>query len=160
MWCGSANVCLMRKAKTISQSAKWQRISRGDHFPGAVPVGITGNSPQPPTNPLYGDEPKTRSGSPTYPLDMLAAVTPDHKYLNLAVVNATDQEQRFALNVTGSPLSVPSKAWQLTGSSLEAANHVGQPAQLEIKQIEASSAQGTIAVAPISVTVYQFAVGR
>ncbi len=37
--------------------------------------------------------------SPTYPLYMFATLTPDHKYLELAVVNATDSEQRFDLGV-------------------------------------------------------------
>ena len=32
---GSASVCRMRKAKTTSQSARWQRISRTLHLPGA-----------------------------------------------------------------------------------------------------------------------------
>ena len=68
----------------------------GEHFPGTIPVALSGNSPQPPSgNPPYMDEPKTSSGSPTYPLDMFAALTPDHKFLTLAVVNATDSEQKL-----------------------------------------------------------------
>ena len=73
-----------------------------NHFVGTIPVALSGNSPQPATkNPPYADEPKQPSGSPTYPLDMFAALTPDHKYLTLAVVNATETEQKFNLNVTG-----------------------------------------------------------
>ncbi len=64
----------------------------GEQFPGTIPVALSGNSPQPPTqNPPYLDEPKTSSGSPTYPLDMIATLTPDHKFLKLAVVNATEK---------------------------------------------------------------------
>ncbi len=58
----------------------------GGHFPGTIPVALTGNSPQPAENPNYADEPKVSSGSPTYPLDMIATLTPDHKYLNLDLV--------------------------------------------------------------------------
>ena len=65
------------------------------------------------------------SGSPTYPLDMFAALTADRKYLTLAVVNATETEQKFDLNVTGARLAGPSTLWQMTGNSLDAANHVG-----------------------------------
>ena len=73
-----------------------------NHFAGTIPVALSGNSPQPPTrNPPYADEPKQPSGSPTYPLDMFAALTSDRKYLMLAVVNATETEQKFDLNVTG-----------------------------------------------------------
>jgi alpha-N-arabinofuranosidase len=44
----------------------------GDSFVGAIPVALSGNSPQP--EPKYPagspDQPKTPSGSPTYPLDI------------------------------------------------------------------------------------------
>ena len=131
----------------------------GEQFPGTIPVALSGNSPQPPTqNPPYLDEPKTASGSPTYPLDMIATLTPDHKFLKLAVVNATETEQKFDLSAAGIKLSGPSKLWQLTGSSLDAANHVGQPSQLELKEIPISDGPGTITVAPISVSIYQFSV--
>ena len=32
---------------------------------------------------------------------MIATLTPDHKYLNLVVVNATEKDQKFDLSVTG-----------------------------------------------------------
>src|ERR1700722_8402636 len=35
MWWSSARVWRRRKAKAISQSARWQTISAGDHLPGA-----------------------------------------------------------------------------------------------------------------------------
>ena len=131
----------------------------GEQFPGTIPVALSGNSPQPPTqNPPYLDEPKTSSGSPTYPLDMIATLTPDHKFLKLAVVNATEKGQKFDLSVTGVRLSGSSKLWQLTGSSLDAANHVGQPSQVEVKEIPIGNGPGTITVAPISVNIYQFPV--
>ncbi len=65
----------------------------GEHLPGTIPVAVSGNSPQPAQNPNYGDEPKISSGSPTYPLDVLATLTPDHKFLNLVVVNATEHNR-------------------------------------------------------------------
>jgi alpha-N-arabinofuranosidase len=131
----------------------------GDHFVGSIPVALSGNSPQPATkNPPYADEPKTSSGSPTYPLDMFAALTPDRKFLTLAVVNATESEQKFDLSATGVRLAEPSKLWQLTGNSLDAANRVGQPPQVEVKEISLGDAQGTITVAPISVNIYRFPV--
>jgi alpha-N-arabinofuranosidase len=129
----------------------------GDHFIGSIPVALSGNSPQPETkNPPYADEPKTSSGSPTYPLDMFAALTPDRKFLNLAVVNATESEQKFNLSVAGARVAGPSKLWQLTGDSLDAANHVGQPPQVAVKEIQLGGAPGTITVAPISINIYQF----
>lgn len=131
----------------------------GEQLPGTIPVAVSGNSPQPPTqNPPYVDEPKTSSGSPTYPLDMIAALTPDHRHLKLAVVNATETEQKFDLNMVGATLAGPTKLSQLTGNSLDAANHAGQPPRVEVKETTIDSASGTITVAPISVNIYQFSV--
>ncbi len=129
-----------------------------NHFAGTTPVALSGNSPQPATNPAYADEPKVPSGSPTYPLDMFAALTPDHKYLTLAVVNATETAQKFNLNVTGSRLAGPSTLWQMTGASLDAADKVGQPPQVEVKEMPVSDTSGPILVAPISVNIYRFPV--
>ncbi|MGH9600064.1 MAG: alpha-N-arabinofuranosidase, partial [Terracidiphilus sp.] len=105
----------------------------GDRFvPGSVPVALSGNSPQPaPKYPIGGDQPKTNSGSPTYPLDIVAALSPDRKYLNLAVVNATESAQPLELNVTGARLLGKSKLWQMTGKDLDAADRVGEPPQVE-----------------------------
>jgi alpha-N-arabinofuranosidase len=129
-----------------------------DHFVGAIPIALSGSSPQPaPRFPPGGDQPKTSSGSPTYPLDMFAALSADKKFLILSVVNATDSEQTFDLNVSGTRLAGPSTLWQLTGSTLDATDRVGQPPQVEIKETT-DNASETISVAPISVNIYQFPV--
>ena len=127
-----------------------------DHF-GTIPVALSGNSPQPaPEYPPYGDQPKTSSGSPTYPLDMVAALTADHKYLTIAVVNATEAEQKFDLKVAGAHLAGPSMQWQLTGENLEAENRVGQQPQVEVKEIPLGNAPQTVSVAPTTVNIYRF----
>jgi alpha-N-arabinofuranosidase len=129
----------------------------GDHFVGSIPVALSGNSPQPaPKYPIGGDQPKTTSGSPTYPLDMFAALSPDHKYLTLAVVNATETEQKFDLNVSGTRLEGPSTLWRMTGKDLKAADHVGKPPQVTVEEIPMGDAPGTVSVAPISIDVYRF----
>src|SRR6202041_1950229 len=99
-------------------------------------------------------------GSPTYPLDMFAAFSADKKFLIVSVVNATDSEQKFDLNVSGTRLTGPSTLWQLTGATVDAANRVSQPPQVEIKQIPISQAPGTISVAPITVNIYRFPVAQ
>ena len=133
----------------------------GEQFGGgSIPVALTGNSPQPaPKYPAGSpDQPVKTSGSPTYPLDMFAALSPDRKYLVLSVVNATDSEQKFDLSVTGAHVAGPSKLWQLTGSHPDAVNHVGQPPQVEVKKSAAGDAAQTITIAPISVNIYRFPV--
>ena len=155
---GTSSLDITPTASTINALGLVYQLY-GEHFPGTIPVALSGNSPQPPSgNPPYIDEPKTSSGSPTYPLDMFAALSPDHKFLTLAVVNATDSEQKFDLSATGIRLAGPSTQWLLTGANFEAANHVGQPAQVTIKEIPLAHAPSTISVAPISVNVYRFPV--
>ena len=53
----------------------------GEHLgAGSIPVALTGNSPQPaPTQHIVGDLPRTSAGSPTYPLDMVAALSADRQ---------------------------------------------------------------------------------
>jgi hypothetical protein len=39
-------------------------------------------------------QPKTNAGSLTFSFDMVAELTEDHKFLTVAVVNATESEQK------------------------------------------------------------------
>jgi alpha-N-arabinofuranosidase len=130
----------------------------GEHFgAGSVPVALTGNSPQPaPNQHIVGDLPRTSAGSPTYPLDMFAAITADRKFLTLTVVNATQSEQKFNLDVRGTRLSGKGRLWRMTGNDLDAANHVGQKPQVEVKETEIEEKPATISVAPISIDIYRF----
>jgi len=130
-----------------------------NHFPGTIPVAIAGNSPQPaPQYPPAPDQPKASSGSPTYPLDMFAALTPDHKYLTVAVVNATDAEQKLALNVAGTQLTGPSTLWQMTGKSLDSVDRLGQTPEVEVKEIAIDNPPNSLTIAPISINIYRFPV--
>lgn len=132
-----------------------------NHFPGTIPVAITGNSPQPaPQYPPSPDQPKVSSGSPTYPLDVFASLTPDRKFLTVAVVNATDSEQKLDLNVAGSQITGPSTLWQLTGKSLDAVDRLGQAPGVEVKEIPLGNAPHSLTVAPISINVYRFPVAQ
>jgi alpha-L-arabinofuranosidase len=130
----------------------------GDRFVGSIPVAVTGNSPQPaPKFPIGGDQPKLNSGSPTYPLDVFAALTPDRRYLTLAVVNATETAQPLELDLSGRKLAGAATLWQITAAQLGAANRVGQPAEVELKE-SPSGAGGSLTVAPISINIYRFPV--
>jgi alpha-N-arabinofuranosidase len=130
----------------------------GDHFVSAIPVALSGNSPQPASKYPAGspDQPQTPSGSPTYPLDMVAALSADRKSLFISVVNATESEQTFDLAVTGVQMHGPARISQLTGSSADAANRVGQAPQLTVKESTAVDPSSEITVSPISITLYQF----
>jgi alpha-L-arabinofuranosidase len=134
----------------------------GSHFvAGSIPVALTGSSPQPaPQYPVGGDQPETNSGSPTYPLDMFAALTSDRKFLMVSVVNATDKEQKFDLSVAGAQLAGPATLWQLTGDTLDASDRVGQAPQVVVKESPAGDDFHSLTVRPISVSIYQFPVAE
>ena len=153
---GSAMMDFTPTAATLNTTGLIFKLY-GDHFPGAIPVAISGNSPQPaPRFPAGADQPITSSGSPTYPLDMVAALAADRRSLTIAVVNATDSEHTFDLHVTGMSVTGQGKLWQMTAKSLDATNRVGENPQVEVKEISLATASRTISVAPISVNVYQF----
>jgi alpha-N-arabinofuranosidase len=134
----------------------------GENFPGATPVELSGNSPQPaPKYPAGSpDQPKKTSGSPTYPLDMVAALSADHKYVILSVINATEKEQPFDLSVTGIEVAGPATLWQLTGSSPDAVNHVGKPDEVHLNKTSINEPGHSMTVAPISVNIYRFPVAQ
>jgi alpha-N-arabinofuranosidase len=120
---------------------------------------VTGNSPQPaPKWPVGGDQPRVNAGSPTFPLDVSAALTEDRKSLTVAVVNPTESGQQMALNIEGVQLGGKSRLWRMTGPNLEAANVHGQKRQIEIKEETIPEAPKTLSVAPFSINICEFEV--
>jgi len=123
-------------------------------FPGTVPVAVAGNAPQPePKYPVGGDQPKHSSGSPTYPLDVYAALSSDQKTLHVAVVNATESAQTLDLELVGSHAAAPAKILRLEGSELSAANHVGKPAELAVTETAASESVAATTIPPVSISI-------
>lgn len=147
-----------RTASTFSTTGLVFKLY-ADHFVGAIPVELSGNSPQPaPKYPAVGDQPDRTSGSPTYPLDMVAALSPDHKYLILSVVNATESPQQFKFSASGVRANGPGQAWQLTGRSVNATNRVNQTPEVLVTERSTNRDIQTLSVAPISISIYHFPV--
>jgi len=132
----------------------------GEHFgAGTQPVSVQGNSPQPePKHPVGFAHPKVRAGSPTYPLDVIAGLSPERDTLRIAVVNATLQPQTLAISLNGVKIRGSGKVWRLTGESVEAANKVGQPPGVTIRESRMQPPSPTLKQPPISVSVYEFPV--
>lgn len=156
---GTATLDFNQTAATLNTNGLLFKLY-GEHLgAGSIPVALTGNSPQPaPAQHIVGDLPQSSAGSPTYPLDMVAALSADHKFLTLAVVNATESEQKFDLAVDGLHLNGNATLWQMTGNNLEAANKVGQAPQVEVKESAIGAAPTAISVPPISINIYRFSV--
>src|SRR5579871_334162 len=129
----------------------------GDTFgPGTVPIAVDGNSPQPaPRYPVGFDHPQARAGSPTYPLDVVAGMSPDRKTLKVAVVNPTLHTQSLSIGLKGLHIGGRATVWRLTGPRLDSANKVGQPAAVTVQRIERTAFPRTLAVPPISISIFE-----
>jgi len=135
-----------------------------DHFAGALPVAVTGNSPQHPIKgTVWVDTSVRPSGSPTYPLDVFAALSADRKRLAISVVNPTESSQDCDLNLMGVQPGGAARLWQLTAPAGAAtapqgrgAFGFGPPATMA----ESSLAQPPrrITLPPSSISVYEFEV--
>ncbi len=128
---------------------------------GLLPAAVSGNSPQPTTKyPLPGETDLREAGSPTYPLDVLAAVAPDRKYLVVSVINPTGVTRPLALDVRGASLAGQPQLWEMTGPSLEAANRLGHQPEVQVREIAMAAVPPTLPVPPRSVDIYRFPIAR
>ena len=118
-----------------------------DHF-GVFPVAVSGNSPQPkPTEPPGGEQPEVNAGSPTFPLDVVAAWTKEHRALTVAVLNPTDREQSIKLRIRGAALSGNGTLWRLSSTESNGQNPV-------ITQWPVNSLPESVKLPPFSVNIY------
>ena len=124
---------------------------------GNIPVAVSGNSPQPaPKWPVGGDQPQVNAGSPTYPLDIAAALKNNGASLTVAVVNATETVQQTSLALANFKPRSRGRMWRLSGPSLDAANLVGKPPQVTVAENPFPAGAGHLSVAPYSVELYEF----
>jgi alpha-N-arabinofuranosidase len=132
----------------------------GEHFgTGTVPVAVDGDSPQPePKHSVGFDHPKVRAGSATYPLDVIAGMSPDRRTVRIAVVNATFKPQPLAVKLIGIDTRGTGTAWRLTGNNLDAVNKVGQAPGVTIQRSAVPPLSRGLTVAPISTSIYEFPV--
>jgi alpha-L-arabinofuranosidase len=122
-----------------------------DHF-GTVPVEVSGNSPQPkPTDSPGGEQPMVNAGSPTFPLDVAAAWTEDHRALTVAVLNPTDVEQPLKLKITGAAPSGKGTLWRLAPKG----NDVQNPS---ISSSRIDSIPDSLSLPRFSVSLYELPV--
>ena len=120
-------------------------------------VAVGGNSPPPP--PLYpvgADQPRVNAGSPTYPVDVSAALTSDGKFLTVAVINPNESAHTLDLRFRGITLSGKGRMWRMTGDNLNAATGLGRN---EVRLVESplTETPKALTIAPISIDIYEFA---
>ena len=134
----------------------------GERFgTGTIPLAVDGNSPQHDPQYLVGyAHRRVNAGSPTWPLDVIAVISPDGKFLRIGVVNATYVPQRFAIDVQNLRTRGGGTQWLLTGASLDAANKVGTAPGVSITQAKVPALGRELTVPAISVSVFEFPIVR
>jgi alpha-N-arabinofuranosidase len=130
----------------------------GEHFgAGVTPLAVSGNSPQPDPKFRVGfDHPEVKAGSPTYPLDMVAGLSPDRHSLLIALVNPTFEPQKLSIALRGARTDGAGTLWRLGGTSLEAVNAVGEPPGVTITQEQVPALRGALTAVPLSAAIYSF----
>ncbi len=91
------------------------------------------------------------AGSDTFPLDVVAAWTADHRALTVAVVNPTDVDQPLKLNVPGVALSGKGTVWRLASTEENSQNP-------SISNSPVDSIPDSLALPRFSVSIYALAV--
>ena len=123
---------------------------------GSIPVEVSGTSPQPaPIWTIGGEQPKVNAGGSAYPLDIVATLTSDRKYLTVAVVNPTEEKHMLSLDFNGVKVAKKVGKWLLDGKGIDAKNVVGQNQQVSINQSVIVSV-GSVEIEPASVAIYRY----
>jgi alpha-N-arabinofuranosidase len=132
----------------------------GEHFgTGTVPLAVDGNSPQrEPKYPVGYSHPEVRAGSPTYPLDVIAGLSPDRRTLRIAIVNPTFKPQTASITLEGIVTHGSGQVWRLTGKGLDANNKVGQLPGVTIRQSKVPELARALTSPPVSTSIYEFRV--
>ena len=129
-----------------------------DHY-GKIPVEVSGDSPQPkPTDPPGGEQPVVNAGSDTYPLDVAAAWTEDHRALTIAVVNPTDSAQELKMEARGVRFEGKGTLRRLAPESLTADIQVGKDPGVTVDTSVVERFPATTTFPPWSVSIYELPV--
>jgi alpha-N-arabinofuranosidase len=136
-----------------------------DRFAGALPITVNGNSPQQIIKGTVGVDLSARpSGSPTYPLDIFAALSANRKTLVISIVNPTESTQECEIAFAGAQPAGGAKLWQLTapqempaaGAGSPFGRFSGPPAKLAESSLP--QAPGRLTLPPASINVYELTV--
>ena len=132
-----------------------------NHFTGALPVAVSGNSPQQPVRGTpFVDIPSVPIGSPTYPLDVVAALSGDRKTFIVSVVNPTEEEHEFSWRIAGVKLRGPGKLWQIAAPSVDTTNEPGKKPAVDFVESLQKALSESVRVPPVSVNVYAFEIEK
>lgn len=106
----------------------------------------------------FVDKGPAPTGSPTYPLDVLAAFSGDRKKFLVSVVNPTEDGHILSPMMGGIKLRERGKLYQIAPSNVNSANEAGKEPVVKIDETEQVRFPDTMQVPPVSVSLYEFEV--
>jgi alpha-N-arabinofuranosidase len=127
------------------------------HYINALPVAVDGDSPQQlvPGTPFV-DRGTKPTGSPTCPLDVLAAFSSDRKKFLISVVNPTEEGHSLTPKISGVKLRGQAKLYQIAPPSVSSTNEAGKEPAVKVVETAQDGLSETVQVPPVSVSLYEF----
>jgi len=124
---------------------------------GTIPVRVDGSSPQPDLRGTVGvDKPSKPSGSPTYPLDVLATLSKDGKTLSVSVSNPSASDMSLRLDVQGGTPARTGKVWTLSQEDANARTMPGGPPAATLVASTVSDSGAVLTIPAFTIRLYQF----
>lgn len=126
-----------------------------DHL-GSIPVAVDGDSPQPELQGTVGvDKPSESSGSPTYPLDVFAALSDDRGTLTVAVANPSESAMSLQLDLLGATAPSGGRVWTISQADPAARTMPGGEPAATIAESTADWG-GTLDIPSMTLKLYEF----
>ncbi len=151
----TSNIAWNPRSVVYSSTGLFYKLYR-EKF-GTIPIKVTGNSPQ---KELRGtvlvDKPAEPSGSPTYPLDVMAALSQDKSRLTLSVVNPTNSDQEIDISFEGISLKQNGNVYRIKAPDLRSANRPEKEPVITIVENKLDQIPGTFEIPALSITLYEF----
>jgi alpha-N-arabinofuranosidase len=124
---------------------------------GAIPLKISGNSPQKEVQGAYlVDKPEKPSGSDTYPLDVMAALSADKSKMTVSIVNPTYSDQEIDLSFTGVSLKQGGNVYTIKAPSLRSVNRPEREPVVSVVENRLETPPGTFKIPALSINLYEF----
>lgn len=128
-----------------------------NHFNDAHPVSVDGNSPQQLISGTpFVDRGMKPTGSPTYPLDVLAAFSSDRTKFLISVVNPTEEGCMLRPKISGVKLRGQGRLFQIAPPSASSTNESGKEPTVKIVETAQNELPETLQIPPVSVSLYEF----
>ena len=108
------------------------------------------------------DKPQTSSGSPTYPLDVMAAISPDGRRLTVSVVNPSESAQQLVMQVlkggAAAGFARNGRKWTIAAADANSRNLPGQEQQISLTESPVDDLTVSQTVPPVSISLYEFVI--